>query len=168
MARQTIVLDLTTELGVPVAAAVSTDGSGGALAIGLGCRGTFDAAARAAVMELCQMEIGLMIAIEKAGGGASLSGSDEGHLARAALTVDMLPLSSERSPTAIVVNGLHELVARLDLDVALVEHRPDDGAIAVLQAVALDLQPMPATIVTPRLARHWAGHAAGRLPPLMA
>src|SRR5690606_17039258 len=50
------VLDLTHDLGVPVAAAVSSDGSGRDLALGFGAGWTAEHAAAAALGELVQFE----------------------------------------------------------------------------------------------------------------
>lgn len=56
--RETWFLDLTSDVGLPVAAALSCAGDGYDLAAGFAARGTFDAACLAALNELAQMELG--------------------------------------------------------------------------------------------------------------
>ncbi|MDU9004220.1 YcaO-like family protein [Sedimentitalea todarodis] len=58
-ARQTMVLDLTTELGVPVMAALSCRPDGKALALGFGCDLSRARAGCSAIVEMFQTEIGL-------------------------------------------------------------------------------------------------------------
>ncbi|MEO9780456.1 MAG: YcaO-like family protein [Sedimentitalea sp.] len=57
--RKTMALDLTTELGVPVVAALSFQPNGRELALGFGCNLSPASAGRSAVVELFQTEIGL-------------------------------------------------------------------------------------------------------------
>ncbi|MCX8225185.1 MAG: YcaO-like family protein [Sulfitobacter sp.] len=58
--RQTVLFNLTTELSVPVVAAVSYEPDGKNLAMGFGCNPNFSQASCSAVTELFQTEIGLV------------------------------------------------------------------------------------------------------------
>lgn len=58
--RQTVILNLTTELSVPVVAALSYEPDGTRLALGFGCDLNFTQAGCSAVTELFQTEIGLL------------------------------------------------------------------------------------------------------------
>lgn len=63
--RVTRLLDITTDLGVPTIAAISTDVDGRGLACGAAARLDPAEAARAAVLELCQMELSAPVAMMK-------------------------------------------------------------------------------------------------------
>ncbi|MEO3998270.1 YcaO-like family protein [Mesorhizobium sp. CAU 1732] len=63
--RETWFLDLTSDVGLPVAAALSCTVDGYGLAAGFAARGTFDAACLAALNELAQMELGNALAAAK-------------------------------------------------------------------------------------------------------
>ncbi|HRD78512.1 MAG TPA: YcaO-like family protein [Hyphomicrobiaceae bacterium] len=153
--RQTTLLDLTTDLGIAVVVALGTSADGGDLSIGLGCRPTLDEAARAAILELGQMEIGLLLAREKAAAGLPLEEGDRGHLARAALKIEMVIGGSAVAPQSTT-----EWARPIDpnalpgIEVALVEHSMPGANIAVVQALALDLQPVTVDVVRPRLRRY--------------
>jgi thiazole/oxazole-forming peptide maturase SagD family component len=79
-------LDLTTDLDVPVFAAISMDVDGGNFACGVGCRLDAADAIDAAIRELCQMELSAPLAAMKrdARGEAALNAADHRHLRRAA------------------------------------------------------------------------------------
>jgi thiazole/oxazole-forming peptide maturase SagD family component len=57
--RKTLLLDLTTDIGLPVVAAVSADGAGRNVAVGSAARPNLPAAALAAVTEMVQTEVGM-------------------------------------------------------------------------------------------------------------
>ena len=85
-ARSTWLLDVTTELGIPVVVAASADsGTSGRVCLGFAARATPAAAARAAVLEMAQMELALAVIARKAAekGEGGLNPSDKAHLARA-------------------------------------------------------------------------------------
>ena len=83
--RRTWLLDITTDLGIPAIAAVSSHANGKGFACGLGARPTLAGAARGAIMELCQCELAhAVVAAKRAEGGESrLNARDRDHLARA-------------------------------------------------------------------------------------
>ncbi len=63
--QATWLLDITTDLDVPCIAAVSCDLDGRAVAVGSACRPTMAAAARSALLEMCQMELATALAPAK-------------------------------------------------------------------------------------------------------
>lgn len=63
-ARQTMFLDLTTDIGLPVVAAVSADADGRVVATGTAARPMLADAALAAVTEMVQTEVGMDLARE--------------------------------------------------------------------------------------------------------
>ena len=83
--RQTWLVDITTDLEIPVVAAISCRPDGKGFACGLGARPTLAGAACRAVMELCQSELAhAVVAAKRAERGAEgLNDRDRGHIARA-------------------------------------------------------------------------------------
>ncbi|WP_043364748.1 YcaO-like family protein [Belnapia sp. F-4-1] len=82
--RQSWLLDLTTDLGVPVIAALSTGPEGEGFCCGLAARTSRAAAARAAILEMAQMEMAHAVVLakqEEAGPGA-LNAHDRALLRR--------------------------------------------------------------------------------------
>jgi len=63
-ARRTLLLDLTTDIGLPVVVAVSSDAEGRVVATGTAARPLVTDAARAAVTEMVQSEVGMELALE--------------------------------------------------------------------------------------------------------
>ena len=84
-ARASWLLDLTTELGIPVIAAISVAKTGDGLACGMAARLSTANAARAAIMEMCQMELAIQVTNMKRleRGDARLNDVDRRHLIRA-------------------------------------------------------------------------------------
>jgi ribosomal protein S12 methylthiotransferase accessory factor len=171
--RRLRLLEITTDVGIPVVAAVSTDVQGGAFACGLGCRLTLLAAARAAVLEVMQTEIGLQFALAKAGqlGEAALSDGDRRHIQRGetvrvkAAAVYTSPARAPRLATADApLASLRLTLAQAGVDAALLDLTRD--AVPVVKAVAPQLQHYPGNDLTDRLIRaraefggaaHWTG-----------
>jgi len=85
--RRTWLLDITTDLGIPVVAAVSSATNGYGFAFGLGCRLTQPEAARAAIFEMCQVELGphVVAAKRQESGDDALQEGDLRHLRRTTL-----------------------------------------------------------------------------------
>lgn len=157
--RATWLLDITTDLGIPCVAALSVNHRGCGLCCGLAARLTHTEAARAATFEMCQLELGLMLAQAKqhASRTDALAPADQGHLARAdridAGACELLhpagaPQRSETAP-----RDLAEALACSGIEAALVDLTRPDFAIPVVRAIAPQLQPMPGERITPRLAR---------------
>jgi ribosomal protein S12 methylthiotransferase accessory factor len=162
--RRTCLFDITTDLGVPCAAAWSTDPEGGDFACGLAARPDLGEAACAAMLELCQMEVAHHLVREKLrhGGDQALTPVDRRHKARfetihpeacGPLFTARPPARYEcpsefgHSPLDRVVRRLRERgVACFSLDLT----RPEIG-IPCARAFAPQLQPLPAAWTTARM-----------------
>jgi ribosomal protein S12 methylthiotransferase accessory factor len=179
--RQTMLLDITTDLGVPVVAAFSTNPDGHDFALGTAARTTQPDAARSAIFEMCQSELSLhVIAVkQRESGQAALNESDRRQQSRAASlnpeTCLLLRPDDDTSEPDIVSNEtLHAMARRLagrgitawsiDLTHPLFE-------VPVVRVIAPALQPEPSKIISPRLARVIAetgggGQHCGNIPIL--
>ncbi len=82
--RRTWLLDISTDIRVPVVAAVACDDNGFGLCRGSACRPTVAAAADSALMELAQMELGFRISATKRAvrGDDALNDGDRQHIHR--------------------------------------------------------------------------------------
>jgi ribosomal protein S12 methylthiotransferase accessory factor len=82
--RRTWLLDITTDIGVPVVAAVACNDGGFGMCRGHACRPTLAAASDAALMELAQMELGYRLSATKRAvrGEAALNHTDRQHIDR--------------------------------------------------------------------------------------
>ncbi len=164
--RRSWLLDITTDIGVPCVAAVSCKADGFGAAIGLAARPTLKAAARAAVLEMCQGELAHAVVEAKLRerGEAALNAGDCSHRQRATmLNADrclLLQPGPERSqhlaigtaePVAVlrlIVDRLAQLgIEAFGLDLT----RPQFG-IPAARIIAPGLQPLPSGIIMPRLA----------------
>jgi ribosomal protein S12 methylthiotransferase accessory factor len=157
--RQTRLLDITTDVDIPVVVAISTDADGRAFAAGLGCRTTLAAATVAALMELAQTETGLQLSMLKREqmGDAALSDGDRRHLARAeACRADaMADYAAPTRDTAMTgladAAAMAKHLAAQGIEVAIVPLAR--GGVSMVKAVAVDLQLFPGNIETARLRR---------------
>src|SRR5262249_13362281 len=77
-------LDITTELEIPCIAAVSVNADGCGLACGLAARSTPQEAVQAAILEMCQMELAILVVELKLRerGEDGLNDVDRRHLVR--------------------------------------------------------------------------------------
>ena len=167
--RETRLLDITTDIGIPAVAAISTNADGGGFAIGFGSRLTQAEAARAAVFELCQVELGLHVVAAKRqeAGDAALNDSDRRQLRRGAFDVATCALlQPDREPRLDFVSGsglqhvLERLQARDIAAYAIDLTRPQFG-IPVVRVLAPGLQLEPCEIDGARLARAIAETGGG-------
>jgi ribosomal protein S12 methylthiotransferase accessory factor len=141
------------------------DAEGKGLACGFAARLTLEAAARAAILEMGQMELALLVALAKREerGDAALNAVDRRHLDRARrIAADrcalLHPLGApgrpDLPPCSNAGEELEALLAQLarhGIEAALVDlGRPELG-IAVVSAVAPHLQPLPSDMRTTRL-----------------
>jgi ribosomal protein S12 methylthiotransferase accessory factor len=160
-ARRTMLLDITTDNGVPVVAAVSLDRDGRGMACGLSSRLTASDAARAAVLEMCQMEMAAPIAEAKRaeGGDAALNEADRRHLRRAKFAAAdcallhprvMSPHAASLPAVAVGLKGLAGHLQNRGIRLFLVDHTRPDIGVAVARAVSPDLQPFSAAVSTRR------------------
>ncbi len=174
--RETWLLDITTDLGIPVVAAVSARPGGRGFTYGLACRLTRVAAAAAAVFELCQMELGYRLAAHRRQeqGDAALTEGDHGHLHRADL-IDVArcallhPTARDRPAwtgpaTAGEAPALHHLVAWLAsrrVEAYVIDLTRPELGVPVVRVIAPALQLDPCAIMSERLARMIARTGGG-------
>jgi ribosomal protein S12 methylthiotransferase accessory factor len=160
--RKSWLLDLTTDLEIPSVAAVSFNAEGRGFACGLAARLELADAVRAAVLEMCQMELALLLAMgrRERGGPGSLADKDRDQLERAdkidANRLELVhpfgaPFEHRARPRGGDLATLKQAFAQGGLEAALVDLRRDEFAIPVVHALAPELQPMPALTNTPRL-----------------
>lgn len=160
--RTTWLLDLTTDLDIPAVAAVSFDADGRGFACGLAARLDLVDAVRAAIFEMGQMELALILAMAKQdqGGECALTEVDRNHLKRASM-IDAsncallhphgVPSrqSAETGETGLAF--LKSAFARCGVEAALVDLTRPEFTIPVVHAFAPVLQPMPPLSGTARL-----------------
>src|ERR1700730_2155390 len=180
-ARQTVLLDIATDNGVPAVAAVSVDQDGRGMACGLSSRLTASDAARAAVLEMCQMEMAAPIAKAKRaeGGEGQLNEADRRHLRRAEFAAtdcellhprDMSRQAANGPAAALGLKGLTGHLHSRGIRLFLVDHTRQDIVVAVARAVSPDLQPFSAAVLTKRFAearRENEGSEIGHETPLL-
>jgi ribosomal protein S12 methylthiotransferase accessory factor YcaO len=156
-----MLLDITTDNGVPVVAAVSLDRDGRGMACGLSSRLTASDAAKAAVLEMCQMEMAAPIAEAKRAesGDAALNEADRRHLRRAKFAAAdcallhprvMSPHAASLPAATAGLNGLAGHLRNHGIRLFLVDHTRQDVGVAVARAVSPDLQPFSAAVSTMR------------------
>jgi ribosomal protein S12 methylthiotransferase accessory factor len=170
--RRTALLDITTDLGVPVVAAFSARPDGFGFALGLGARTTLPEAAIAAIFEMCQSELSLHViaAKRRESGDAALNESDRRQIARATMldTRERTLLhpgdAAVVAPAALVGDPMEALVrmlaARGIVAYSLDLTRPRFG-VPVTRVIAPGLQSEPCEIIGERLARAIAETGGG-------
>jgi ribosomal protein S12 methylthiotransferase accessory factor len=159
-ARRTALIDLSTDLQIPVVAAYSTDRDSRNFVCGTAARASLDAAAGAALIEVCQLEVGLQLAALKQEqlGEAALNDTDRNHLLRAAQVdvaadphfgpSELRRISTRQAATKVNVRLMLE---QAGIEVALADlSRPDIGT-SVIKAFAPALQLAPSGLKTARL-----------------
>ena len=176
-ARRSWLLDITTDIGVPCVAAVSCSADGFGFAFGLAARSTLKAAARAAVLEMCQGELAHAVVEAKIRerGEAALNASDRIHRRRATmLNADsclMLQPEPERSRHLAIgttdpgaaLQLIVDRLAQLGFEVFGLDLTRPHLAIPVARVIAPGLQPLPSAIITPRLADRIAQTGGGAI-----
>jgi len=164
-ARRSWLLDITTDTGIPAVAALSCKPDGFGLAFGLAARRTLQAAARSAVLEMCQIELAdaVVEAKRRERGEAALNAKDLSHLQRAtAINADacalLHPLPGNAAHIAIDTSdaqiALHRLVRRLGelgIETYGLDLTRAGFAVPVARIIAPALQAEPSGIVTSRL-----------------
>jgi ribosomal protein S12 methylthiotransferase accessory factor len=164
-ARRSWLLDITTDIGVPCVTAVSCRADGFGFAFGLAARPTLKAAARAAVLEMCQGELAHAVVEAKLRerGEAALNARDRIHKQAATkLNADrclLLQPGLER-PRHLAIRAtdpgavLRLIVARLEqfgIEAFGLDLTRPDFAVPAARVIAPGLQPLPSEIITPRL-----------------
>lgn len=177
MGRRSWLLDITTELGVPVVAAISVGPDGAGFCCGLAARPGLAAACRAALLELCQMELATAVVAAKRaeGGEAALNARDLSHQARfsgihAARCALLHPLDSPAPVTpapamptpgtpappatsaAEALAGLVATLAARGFDPLLLPLTRPELGVPVCRLLCPGLEVEPAAAVGPRLA----------------
>ena len=160
--RRTWLLDITNDIGVPVVTAVSVNSDGRGLACGFASRLDMREAARAAVLELCQMEMSAPLAEAKrleAGDGA-LNDADRRHLRRAVFAASECDLLFPKGVTTLEaeaaahdVEGLAVRLANRDIPLFLFDMTRPDVGVRVVRALSPALQPFTTTVSSERLKR---------------
>jgi ribosomal protein S12 methylthiotransferase accessory factor len=165
--RQTWLLDITTDVGIPVVVALSGRADGFGFAYGFGARLTLAEAARSAIFELCQVELGQhVIAAKRAeSGDGALNESDRKQWRRGTAfdtrTCQLLQpetglgevsASSPDVPLSSLEQALERLEARGIAAYRINLTRPAFD-IPVVRVLAPALQLEPCQIVGPRLAQ---------------
>jgi ribosomal protein S12 methylthiotransferase accessory factor len=164
--RRSWLLDITTDIGVPSVAAVSCSANGFGFAFGLAARPTLQAAARSAILEMCQLELALAVveAKRRERGEAALNQRDRGHLRRATMIdADRCPLlqpvperkqhlAIEATDPAAVLQLIGNRLGQFGIETFGLNLTRPQLAVPVARVIAPGLQPEPSEIITPRLA----------------
>lgn len=165
-------LDITTENGVPAVAAVSFRAEGAGFCCGTAARPDLAGAARAALIELCQNELAILLVEAKrsALGEAALNPRDRTHLRRHAEVRDGTAFRPEGRPGAPALPGgdaaarLDALAARLGaagMELLFLDHTRPGTGLPVLRALVPGLACEPSAAVPPRLAEAVERHGGG-------
>ncbi|HEX8663191.1 MAG TPA: YcaO-like family protein [Beijerinckiaceae bacterium] len=173
--RVSWLLDITTDLGIPCVASFSTGADGRGLACGFAARLGYREAIRAAVFEMCQMEVGIYLILLKRqqDGDQALGDVDRKYLRRAfgfdvgrcALlfpSADRVREAGSRPGEAIA--PVQALSARLEsrgVDAFWVDLTRAELGFSSGRALAPALQSYPSNLVTPRLMRQIAETGGG-------
>lgn len=175
--RRSWLLDITTDIGIPAVAALSCRSDGFGLAFGLAARPTLRAAARSAVMELCQIELAQAVVEAKRAerGDAALNAGDRGHLRRAT-AIDgnrcalLHPVPGGADHIAVDAPdgraALHRIVRRLSelgIETYSLDLTRPQYSVPVARIMAPALQAEPSRFVTARLAAMLARTGGGEL-----
>lgn len=160
--RRTSVIDITSDLGIPVMAAFSHQDDGIGFTLGLAARVSPSRAVSGALMELAQMELGLQLALGKREqiGETALTSEDRRHLTRAAVPIaELTPLAASEPPRRFLplpadagpLRPIVDVLERAGIEAWCVNLSRPDGGPAVAKVIAPRLQPMPGDVVTARL-----------------
>jgi ribosomal protein S12 methylthiotransferase accessory factor len=164
--RRSWLLDITTDIGVPCVAAVSCSANGFGFAFGLAARPTLAAAARSAILEMCQLELALAVVEAKCreSGEAALNKRDRGHRRRATMIdADRCPLlqpvperkqhlAIDATDPGAVLQLIGNRLGQFGIETFGLNLTRPQLAVPVARVIAPGLQPEPSEIITPRLA----------------
>lgn len=164
-ARHTTLVDIAGDPGLPCIAAVSFDSDGGGFAAGFACRTNAASACRAAIIEMCQMELGHDVVAAKRSrlGADSLNEADLRQERRAGgVSWDQVELLSgfagpisiadTSSADAALLETMPGLLAARGFHAYAVDLTRAEFGIPVARVVVPGLQPYPSTFVSRRLA----------------
>jgi ribosomal protein S12 methylthiotransferase accessory factor len=164
--RRSWLLDITTDIGIPCVAAVSCSANGFGFAFGLAARPTLMAAARSAILEMCQLELALAVVEAKVreSGEAALNKRDRGHLRRATMIdADRCPLlqpapehkrhlTIEATDPGAVLQLIADRLGQFGIETFGLNLTRPQLTVPTARVIAPGLQPEPSEIITPRLA----------------
>jgi ribosomal protein S12 methylthiotransferase accessory factor len=164
--RRSWLLDITTDIGVPCVAAVSCSANGFGFAFGLAARPTLKAAARSAILEMCQLELALAVveAKRRESGEAALNKRDQGHRRRATMIdADRCPLlqpvperkqhlAIDSTDPGAVLQLIVDRLGQFGIETFGLNLTRTQFVVPVARVIAPGLQPEPSEIITPRLA----------------
>jgi ribosomal protein S12 methylthiotransferase accessory factor len=164
-ARRSWLLDITTDVGVPCIVSASCHDDGHGFTLGLAARPTLKAAARSAVLEMCQMELALAVvdAKRRERGEAALNERDWTHVRRATLINANECALLQPGPARTGHLALHssdagamlQLIAarlqQLQIDTFALDLTRAEFKVPVARVLAPGMQLEPSDIITPRL-----------------
>jgi ribosomal protein S12 methylthiotransferase accessory factor len=164
--RKTWFVDITTDVGVPVVAALSCRNDGSGFAAGFSARPQLANAAEGAIRELCQSELALAVIAAKLaeGGPAQLSAQDRSHLARAKdidatgnplLQPRGVPNHHEGTPAGDPETAVEWITSRLKaigINAYVIDLSRQQFSTPVVRVVTPGLQIEPSSLVSARLA----------------
>jgi ribosomal protein S12 methylthiotransferase accessory factor len=173
--RRSWLLDITTDIGVPCVAALSCRPDGSGFAFGLSARPQLAAATRAAITEMCQLELADAVIATKRSerGDTALNAQDRTHLRRAMIDADrcvlLQPAAAGPAPhfaiDATEAGDIFKLIVerlrKLGIETYCIDLTRQHFAVPVVRVVAPGLQLEPSEIVTARLRHAIAGTGGG-------
>lgn len=152
--RRTELLDITTDLGIPCVAAFSFNATGDGMCFGLAARLNTEDAARRAIVEMCQMELGLLLArMKEREEPGFLTQADKRHILRAEAikfedcaklhssggrTMQNLADTGSKSPLDII----RSVFSQARIEAALIDLTRRELGIPAVRAVAPKLRPL--------------------------
>ena len=164
-ARRSWILDITTDIGVPCVAALSCTADGFGFAFGLAARPTLKAAARSAILEMCQGELAYAVVDAKCRerGDAALNERDLVHRRRATMiNADqclLLQPALERAEhlaigttdPGVVLRLIVDRLGQFGIETFGLDLTRAGFKVPVARVIAPGLQLEPSDIITPRL-----------------
>jgi ribosomal protein S12 methylthiotransferase accessory factor len=173
--RRSWLLDITTDIGVPCVASLSCTADGFGFAFGLAARPTLAAAARAAILEMCQIELAHAVVEAKCRerGENALNQRDRVHRRRATMiNADhcvLLQPAGERArhpgfgttDPGTVLDRIVERLAHFGIETFGLDLTRPGLDVPVARMIAPGLQLEPSELVTPRLAEAIARTGGG-------
>jgi thiazole/oxazole-forming peptide maturase SagD family component len=160
--RRTMLLDLTSDIGLPVVAAVSSDPDGRLVAMGSAARPTLTEATLAALTEMVQTEVGMEHAREAEDPEVAAWFDYASTLVQAQFRVAAdKPASPTVPPT---MTGLLHRLAELGHRALVVDLTLPDDPMPCVRVLVPGLCAMSGRITTPRFARLCPDHTQLHLP----
>ncbi len=174
-ARRSWLLDITTDIAVPCVAAVSCMKDGFGLAFGLAARPTLAAAARSAILEMCQIELALAVVETKCNerGEAALNERDRVHRRRATMInadqcLILQPVAEcgehldfNTTDPGGVLQRIVDRLAQFGIEAFGLDLTRPRFEVPVARVIAPGLQLEPSGFITPRLADRIARTGGG-------